>query len=214
MRSSNLIRIGGLVAVVAGVLLLLLADLWNLLLEVIVGGSENFSEFAVTTSWTVLSAMYLIGALLLLVALGGLYARQSEAAGALGLVGFLAALVGTGLLAGMMWTLAFVVPSVAIEAPAFLDAEQTAGPLDMGFMLSGIAVALGWALFGVATLRARVFPRTAAIVLIVGALLIVLPLPATTLVIDVAVAWLGLSLLSGQRRSAAGTAMGAQPRVQ
>jgi len=133
---------------------------------------------------------------------------------ALGLAGFLVALVGTGLFVGMFWTLAFVVPSAAIEAPAFLDAEETAGPLDMGFMLSGIAVAVGWALFGVATLRARVFPRRAAIVLIVGALLTVLPLPATTLLIDVAVAWLGLSLLSEQGRSTAETSIGAQPRVQ
>ncbi len=213
MTLSNLVRIGGLAAVAAGALLLI-ADLWNLLLEIFAGSSENFSEFAVTTSWTVFSTAYLIGGLLLLVALVGLYSHQLEAAGTLGLVGFFAALVGTGLLVGMMWTLAFVVPSAAIEAPAFLDAEETAGPLDMGFMLSGIAVALGWALFGVATVRAQVFPRRAAIVLIIGALLTVLPLPATTLVIDVAVAWLGLVLLSGQGRSAAGTAVGAQPRVQ
>jgi len=199
--------------VLAGALLLI-TDLWSLLLEVIVGGSENFSEFAVTTSWTVLSSMSLLGGLLLLVALVGLYARQSEAAGTLGLAGFLVALVGTGLFVGMFWTLAFVVPSAAIEAPAFLDAEETAGPLDMGFMLSGIAVAVGWALFGVATLRARVFPRRAAIVLIIGALLTVLPLPATTLLIDVAVVWLGLSLLSEQGRSTAETSIGAQPRVQ
>ncbi len=213
MTLSNLVRIGGLAAVAAGALLLI-ADLWSLLLEIFAGSSENFSAFAVTTSWTVFSTAYLIGGLLLLVALVGLYFHQSEAAGTLGLVGFFAALVGTGLLVGMMWTLAFVVPSAAIEAPAFLDAEETAGPLDMGFMLSGIAVALGWALFGVATVRAQVFPRRAAIVLIIGALLTVLPLPATTLVIDVAVAWLGLVLLSGQGRSAAGTAVGAQPRVQ
>lgn len=213
MSASNLIRVGGLAAVLAGALLLI-TDLWSLLLEVIVGGSENFSEFAVTTSWTVLSTMTLLGGLLLLVALVGLYARQSKAAGTLGLVGFLAALVGTGLVVGMMWALAFVAPSAAIEAPAFLDAEETAGPLDTGFMLSGIAVAVGWALFGVATLRARVFPRRAAIVLIIGALLTVLPLPATTLVIDVAVAWLGLSLLSGQGMSTAETSIGAQPRVQ
>ena len=213
MASSNLIRLGGLAAVVAGALLLI-ADLWNLLLEIIIGGSGNFSEFAVTTSYTVMSAMYLLGVLLLLVALVGLYARQSEVAGTLGLVGFLAALVGTGLLAGMMWAMTFVAPSAAIEAPTFLDAEEVAGPLDMGFMLSGIAVAVGWVLFGVATLRARIFPRKATIVLIIGALLTVLPLPATTLVIDVAVAWLGLSLLSGQVRSTAETSIGAQPRVQ
>ena len=50
--------------------------------------------------------------------------------------------------------------------------------------------------------------------LIIGALLTILPLPATTLVIDVAVAWLGLALLSGQVRCTAETAIGAQPRVQ
>ncbi len=213
MAPSSLVRLGGLVAVVAGVLLLI-ADLWNLLLEILAGSSENFSEIAVTTSWAVMSATYLIGGLLLLVALVGLYAHQSQAAGTLGLLGFLAALIGTGLLVGMMWTLAFVVPSAAIEAPAFLDAEEVAGPLDTGFMLSGIAVSLRWALFGVAKFRARVFPRRAAIVLVIGALLSAVPLPATTLVIDVALAWLGLALLSGHRRSATGTTVGAQPRVQ
>ncbi len=48
MTSSNLIRLGGLVTVVAGELLI--ADLWNLLLEFVIGGPENFSEVAGTTS--------------------------------------------------------------------------------------------------------------------------------------------------------------------
>lgn len=196
MTSSALVCIGGLAAIAAGALLLV-ADVWSLL-----GGEpERFSDLAVTTTWTAVSAMYLIGVLLLLAALVGLYARQSDAAGAPGVAGFLAALVGTGLLAGMMWTLAFVVPSAAIEAPAFLNAEQTAGPLDAGFMLSGLAVAIGWALFGVATLRAGVFPRIAAIILIVGAILTFLLLPATTVVIDVAVAWLGFLMLTGRSQS-------------
>ena len=215
MTSSNLVRVGGLAAVAAGALLLI-ADVWNLLLEVLGAYPENFSDIAVTTTWTVFSSMFLIGALLLLVALAGLHARQSEAAGAFGLAGFLAALVGTGLLAGMFWTLAFVVPSAAIEAPAFLNNEETAGPLDTGFMLSGIAVAVGWALFGVATFRARVFPRTAAIVLIAGALITIVPLPATTLLIDVAVAWLGVNALKAEGRAPSARQVGAtaQPRVQ
>ncbi len=75
MAPPSLVRLGGLVAVVAGVLLLI-TDLWNLLLEILVGSSENFSEFAVTTSWAVMSATYLIGGLLLLVALVGLYASS------------------------------------------------------------------------------------------------------------------------------------------
>ncbi|HZY64690.1 MAG TPA: hypothetical protein VFE21_02280 [Rubrobacteraceae bacterium] len=83
MTSSALVRIGGLAAIAAGALLLV-ADVWSLL-----GGEpERFSDLAVTTTWTAVSAMYLIGVLLLLAALVGLYARQSDAAGALGVAGF------------------------------------------------------------------------------------------------------------------------------
>jgi hypothetical protein len=38
--------------------------------------------------------------------------------------------------------------------------------LGFGFFLSGISVGVGWALFEVATLRARIYLRAAAIVLI------------------------------------------------
>jgi hypothetical protein len=200
MTSSALVRIGALAAIAAGALLLV-ADVWSFLSEVIGGGVEEFSEFATTSAWTVMSAMYLIGVLLLLVALVGLYARQSQESGVLGVAGFLAALIGTGLLAGMMWTFAFVVPSVAVEAPTFLNAEQVAGPLDAGFMLSGLAVAIGWALFGVATLRAGVFPRVAAVVLIVGAIVTFLPFAPSTLIIDLAVAWMGYLALAGRSES-------------
>jgi hypothetical protein len=124
--------------------------------------------------------LWLIGTLLLLVAVVGLHARQSEAAGALGLVGFLAALIGTGLLVGFMWANAFIPPALAVEAPAVLDNEPT-GSLAFGFILSTTVSGLGWALFGVAMLRTRVYPRVAAILLIIGALLVIAPLPATGL---------------------------------
>ena len=129
---------------------------------------------------------------MLLVTTVGLYERHS---GAFGLFGFLAALIGTGLIVGLIWALTFVAPSAAIEAPAFLDAEEVAGPLDTGFMLSGMAWALGWALFGVAMLRARVLPRTATIALVAGALLAIAPLPASALLLDAALIWIGLVIV-------------------
>ncbi|HVF00783.1 MAG TPA: hypothetical protein VNA27_05510 [Rubrobacteraceae bacterium] len=47
-------------------------------MQTAIGGyPENFSEEALTPAYTVQSVMWLIGALLLLVALVGLYARQS-----------------------------------------------------------------------------------------------------------------------------------------
>lgn len=191
MSSSSLVRLGGMAALTAGVLLLI-GDLWNLVQYLRYGDTLRFSEEASAASYTVISAVYMVGVLLLLVAAVGLYARHAGAFGSLGLFGFLAALVGTGLIAGLMWALTFVAPSAAIEAPAFLDAEEIAGPLDTGFMLSGIAWALGWALFGVAMLRARVLPRAAAVVLVVGALLTIAPVPASALLFDAALIWVGL----------------------
>ena len=63
---------------------------------------------------------------------------------------------------------------------------------------SYVLAALGWLLFGVATLRARVYPRWAAILLIVGAVLLGLPVPGLEIVLAVAVAWLGFALFTGR----------------
>ncbi|HKH77229.1 MAG TPA: hypothetical protein VKA51_09760 [Rubrobacteraceae bacterium] len=52
--------------------------------------------------------------------------------------------------------------------------------------------------FGVATLRTRVFPRWAVILLIVGAVLAILPFPSRALVLEVAAACLGFILLTGR----------------
>jgi hypothetical protein len=122
MFSSNLVRLGGLPAVTAGVLLLIL-DAWGLVLELLGAYPENFSEEALTTSYAVQSALWLIGTLLLLVAVVGLYARQSEAAGALGLTGFLAVLLGTGLLVDTFWANAFIPPALTVEAPLYSTAN-------------------------------------------------------------------------------------------
>jgi hypothetical protein len=77
----------------------------------------------------------------------------------------------------------------------------------------GTAQGLGtvWALlFGIAALRAQAYPRAAAIVLIVGSVITFLPLPLNGLVLDVAMTWLGLTLMLGQ--AAAQATAGAQPR--
>jgi hypothetical protein len=214
MFSSNLVRLGGLAAITAGALLLIV-DAWGLVLELLGAYPENFSEEVLTTTYTVQSAMWLIGALLLLVAVVGLHVRQWEAAGALGVVGFLAALIGTGLLVGFIWANVFVAPALAVEAPAVLDNEPT-GSLAFGFMFSTIVFGLCWALFGVAMLRARVYPRVAAILLIIGALLLIVPLPATGFVLEAALIWLGVICLKAEERAPATGQVGAeaQPRIQ
>jgi hypothetical protein len=185
MPSSDLIRWSGLAAMVAAALWVV-GDLLNLTL---LFSTEPFSEEAQTGSYLFRQALFLLGVVLLLVGLVGLYAHQSQAAGALGLVGFLVAFAGTVLVAGFIWAGTFVAPALATEAPEFLDA----GP-PPGYFPALVTCSVGWLLFGIAALRARVFPRWATILLIVGAVLFVLPLPLTAIVLSVAVGgWASVS---------------------
>jgi hypothetical protein len=69
MASSSLIRLSGLAAMVASVLLLI-GDLLSL-----ATGSENMSESATTAPHIFTFLLYLLGSVLVLVGLVGLYVR-------------------------------------------------------------------------------------------------------------------------------------------
>ena len=187
MSLSGMIRWGGPVDVAGGVSFVI-GELLKLLPAL---GAEDLGEVAVTDSWVVQQLLFLLGAVLLLFGLFGLYARQSEAAGALGIIGFLAAFLGTALNVGISFDQAFLLPILADVAPEVVDA----GP-PFGILLAFISFGVGWLLFGAATLRARVYPRAAAVLLMVGAVLAALPLPFTYIVLGVAVIWLGFSLFT------------------
>ena len=190
MPSSELIRWSGLAAILAAVLLSVGA-LLNIATE-----TENLSESATTAPYVFTWLLYLLGGVLLLLALVGLYIRQAGASGILGLVAFLVAFLGTALALGATWAELFVAPALAVEAPRVLDAEPT-GMLALGFTLTFVVfLPLGWLLFGVASLRAGIYPRAAAILLMVGAVIAGLPIPLTEIVLYVGVAWLGFVLFT------------------
>ena len=69
--------------------------------------------------------------------------------------------------------------------------------LRVGYALTLGLQTLGWLLFGTAALRAGVYPRAAAIALLVGAVINSSAIPASGIVLDVVVAWLGFTLLTG-----------------
>jgi hypothetical protein len=201
MTSSNLIRLSGLAAVMAATLLLITE---------IVGYTQGGDPFKGTASATHAfeSTLRMIAFVVLLpLGLVGLYGRQSEAAGPLGLLGFLAAFSGTVLVAGFLWTDTFVAPELARSAPQLL-AE---GP-PPGRSLSLLVFGVGWALFGLVSLWAGVYPRQAAMLLIVGAVigtvlnLTFLLVPFGGLLFEAAVAWLGVALFTGW-----GTSVSEQP---
>ena len=70
-----------------------------------------------------------------------------------------------------------------------------------GFTLTYVLASVGWILFGVVTLRAGVYPRAAAILLMVGAVISFVPL-LTEVILAVVIAWLGFELLTGRGVSA------------
>ena len=83
MSSSALVRWGGLAATVAGVLLVISA-------VIALGQSGEPSEIVTTGAYAFNSLLEIIAVVLPALGLVGFYARQSGAAGLLGLVGFLA----------------------------------------------------------------------------------------------------------------------------
>ena len=143
--SSNLVRWGGLAAMLSGVLLILLILLLELELV-----PEGFFYLVILVF------------LPLVVALLGLHTRQTGRFGQLGGIGFVVALIGTGGLAAL-----FVVVGVAETLFGF-DPDE--GPAALGLLLFVLFLAfiVGITLFGIATIRAGVLPRIAAVLFAFG----------------------------------------------
>jgi hypothetical protein len=113
--------------------------------------------------------IYMIGFVALMFALLGTYAWQARQAGRFGMLAVSTAVVGTMLLGGDLWFETFAVPSFA-DGPA--GAQVLNGDpsvlLGIGAIASYLLFAVGWALFGIASFRARVFPRVISIALVIG----------------------------------------------
>jgi hypothetical protein len=144
----------------------------------------------------------LVAMIALLFALTGLYLRQANAAGRLGMVGFVLAFIGTVLVAGDWWFESFIVPQIAAVAPQVMTGAIT-GSMAVGGAATFILFALGWTIFGIATFRANVYPRPAAVLLIIGGVIGILALSTPYQVpLAIAIGWIGYSLMQSERARA------------
>jgi hypothetical protein len=195
MSSSNLIRWSGLSALVGGVLIIV-SDVINAVLF----PGERSSQVMLTGSWLTIQILGLVALALITLGLVGMYACQVQQAGTLGLIAFVMTFGGMLMVFGLSWGEPFLGPLVAEQAPGLLSAEPS-GALAVGSILSIVLFALGWLLFGLASLRAGTLPRGAAALLIVGALLsfvlTLLNLPLFSVVLGAALIWTGYALWSG-----------------
>lgn len=207
MNASTLMRLAGLSAVLAG-LCMVIMGLFH---------PVNIPEAVTTATWVnvhiAATAMSFSG----LFGMAGLYARQAEKSGWLGLTGFVLISIWFGLVMPFSFMEAFILPRLATVLPEFVAGflgmfTGVPSEIDLGILptlwnLSGPMFILGPLLFGIATFRVGVLPRWAGGLLAFGALLIPVGamVPAeyqpevALLTIALALTWLGLALVSERR---------------
>ncbi len=192
MARTTVIRVGAFSCVGAAVLAVA-----ALVGFIVVVGSDPIADASRNAAFYVPAVAALGSVALLGLGLVGLYLSQEERFRGFGAVAFAIALLGTIAAAGAQWTYVFVVPHFAPVVPEMVN--ESTGSVLAGFVLSYALLALGWILFGLATLRAGIFPRWASLLVVAGAAIAFLPLPSRTLFLAIAVALLGLRLLRNAR---------------
>ena len=207
ITASTLLRLAGLSAIVAGLSIIIIGMFHPL----------NIPSSVTTATWVNVHIFATALGFFGLFGMAGLYARQVEESGWLGLIGFLLFSAWMTLVCGFSFVEAFIEPRLVTESPAFVASlmgmfTSIPSEIDLGILptlwnISGVLIILGPLLFGIATFRARVLPRWAGGLLALVAVLVpvggmVPPEYQAKLImipLGLAVAWLGLALTSERR---------------
>lgn len=221
MTAAALMRLAGASAMLAGVGFIVIGMFHQV----------NIPASVTTATWVnvhiVATALGYFG----LLGMAGLYARQVEESGWLGLAGFILFTAWMTLVCGFSFVEAFILPHLTTASPAFVEGvlgmfTGVPNAVDLGALptlwnLSGLLIILGPLLFGIATFRARVLPRWAGGLLALGAVLV----PIGALVpaeyqpevamtpIGLALVWLGYALFA-ERQARASESLLAQRTVE
>jgi hypothetical protein len=189
---------GGIAAAIIGGLLLAA----RAALTVMPAGHQQFSDQVLTSMFTAATALRFSGAILMTWGIISLYLAQADRAGRLGLVAVVACMANMALQGGWMFCDLFAAPSFAQAAPEVLN--NPARLLTVGFMAAWLAN-ISFVLLGIATLRARVLPKTAGFALIAAGAITLVPLPADgpvyEVIIGIAFAIAGARALTGAARA-------------
>ncbi len=183
MSSSALIRWSGLAAMLGGVLW----PLW-FLIHLSVGSGEPGS--AAYERYELVNRLLPLALIPVVVGFVGLHAVQRRSYGRLGAVGFATVLVGFMLIIAGSVSEFWLFSNQPYMQP---NARQASFNL---FLLGHLPLAIGTVLFGIATVRAKVFPYKAAVMLVLPGVSLVVPFVGT-FVFAIPFVWLGYLLWSG-----------------
>ena len=210
ITASKLIRWTGLSAMAAGIIFAAIQPIHP----------PDVLASVTTGAWAIITSLKLAMCFFFLLGITGLYARQVEESGWLGLAGFLMFSLSWALQTGFVFVEPLILPVLATAAPKFVESylgvvNGAPGTMNIGalvptYALVGILYMLGGLVFGIATFRARVLPRWPAGLLAVVAVLTptaaLLPHAiqrvAAGMPMGIAVAWLGYALWSERREQA------------
>jgi len=213
ISTANLFRLAGFSALLAG-------------LGIVVMGMfhpANEAAFVTTSTWIIVhifaTALGFFGVL----GLAGLYARQVEKAGWLGMIAFLLFSAWMALVGMLSFIEAALLPQLASEFPPFVASflgmfTDTPGQVSLGVLpllwtISTPMLILGSLLFAIATFRARVLPRWAAALLALGSVMVPFSAFVSTEIaakiimvpMGLGLAWMGYALMAERRADAAQT---------
>ena len=183
---ANFIRLGGIAAILGGALMGF-TDIYHTVAQ------QLIHKYGRSPSEQVGSVIFLIGRVLIVFGLPALYLHHAASAGKFGLITFAVAMLGNTLMVASDWAEVFIAPILRGLDPSLF--ENPPARLMIGFAINFIPETLGWLLFGISAFRARVFPRTASVLLALGILLPLLPFsPSWIFIIPyTAIVWMGLS---------------------
>ena len=210
ISTAALMRLAGFSAMLAGLCIVVMGMFHP----------ANEPAYVTTPTWIIVHIFATSLGFFGVLGLAGLYARQVEKAGWLGLIGFLLFSLWMTLVGFFSYIEAAVLPLLASQYPPFvagflgmfsgIPSQVNLGVMPTMWNISTPMLILGSLLFAIATFRAGILPRWAAGLLALGTLMIpvgaLLPteLQAKIIMIPMGLglAWMGYALFTERREKA------------
>ena len=211
ISTAALMRLAGFSAMLAGLGIVVLG----------IFHPANETALVTTPAWIIVHIFATSLGFFGVLGLTGLYARQVEKAGWLGLIGFLLFSAWMALVGMLSFIEAALLPKMASEFPPFvagflgmfsgIPSQVDLGVLPTLWNISTPMVIIGSLLFAIATFRAGLLPRWSAVLLALGSVLVpvgaLVPTEIAAKIIMVpmglGLAWMGYALLTERRAKSA-----------